>query len=112
MKASIAIARLAKKISAMDYYLPKTVEFPQRRRPVKIRYETSTMRAIISASFKDLLTFNSKSIVICDGKIKPTFEILAPNSRPVQTTQDLETFWATSWQDIRKEMKARYPKHF
>lgn len=102
----------AEQISAMDYYLPKTVEFPQRRRPVKIRYETSTMRAIISASFKDLLTFNSKSIVICDGKIKPTFEILAPNSRPVQTTQDLETFWATSWQDIRKEMKARYPKHF
>ena len=102
----------AEQLSAMKYYLPKTVEISSRKKPIKIRYETSTMRAIISASFKDLFAFNSKSISICDGKIKPTFEILAPNSRPVQTTQDLETFWKTSWQNVRKELKARYPKHF
>ncbi len=99
-------------LSALDYYLPEKVEISNRRRPVKIRYDASSMRAIVSASFKDLFFFDQKKLVICSGKITPTFEILAPNSRPVQTTQDLETFWKTSWLNVRKELKARYPKHF
>ena len=41
-----------------------------------------------------------------------TFEILAPNGRPVQITRNLEEFWKTSWLGIKKELKARYPKHF
>ena len=99
-------------LSAMKYYLPENVVINTKRRPVKIRYDASNMRAIISASFKDLFEFEQNSIKICDGKIKPTFEILAPNMRPVQTTQDLQNFWKTSWINIRKELKARYPKHF
>ena len=99
-------------ISAMHYYLPEYVEISSRRRPVKIRYDSSTMRAVLSASFKDLFFFDQKKLEICGGKIVPTFEILAPNSRPVQTTQNLEEFWKTSWLDVRKELKARYPKHF
>ncbi len=97
---------------AMNYYLPEKIEISPKRRPVKIRYDSATLRAIVSASFKDLFFFDQKKLVVCEGKVKPTFEILAPNSRPVQTTQDLESFWKTSWLEIRKELKARYPKHF
>ncbi len=39
------------------------------------------------------------------------FELLAPNGRPVQTTRDLRSFWSTTYQDVRKELRARYPKH-
>lgn len=39
------------------------------------------------------------------------FELLAPNGRPVQTTRDLRSFWTTTYQDVRKELRARYPKH-
>jgi HrpA-like RNA helicase len=90
----------------------KTWGYTKKRKPVKIRYDASTMRAVVSASFKDLFGFDENSLIICNGKIKPTFEILAPNSRPVQTTQNLQNFWSTSWINIRKELKARYPKHF
>ncbi len=38
-------------------------------------------------------------------------ELLSPARRPVQTTQDLPGFWANSYADVRKEMRARYPKH-
>lgn len=99
-------------LSAMRYYLPESVVVNPKRKPVKIRYDASTMRAIVSASFKDLFGFDESSLIICNGNIKPTFEILAPNSRPVQTTQNLQNFWSTSWINIRKELKARYPKHF
>ena len=38
-------------------------------------------------------------------------ELLSPARRPVQVTQDLASFWARTYQDVRKELKGRYPKH-
>ncbi|MFI5177894.1 MAG: ATP-dependent helicase C-terminal domain-containing protein, partial [Vicinamibacterales bacterium] len=40
-----------------------------------------------------------------------TFELLAPNGRPVQVTSDLASFWANAYPEVRKALKARYPKH-
>lgn len=37
--------------------------------------------------------------------------LLSPARRPVQTTMDLPGFWAGSYADVRKDMRARYPKH-
>ena len=39
------------------------------------------------------------------------FELLAPNGRPVQTTQDLRSFWTTTYAEVRRELRARYPRH-
>ena len=40
-----------------------------------------------------------------------TFHLLAPNGRPVQTTQDLKSFWERTYPEVRKELRGRYPKH-
>ena len=37
--------------------------------------------------------------------------LLSPAGRPVQTTMDLPGFWAGSYADVRKDMRARYPRH-
>ncbi len=44
-------------------------------------------------------------------RIPVTFELLAPNGRPVQVTSDLRSFWSTGYQEVRKELRARYPRH-
>ena len=38
-------------------------------------------------------------------------QLLAPNMRPVQMTQDLTSFWRETYPQIRKELRGRYPKH-
>ncbi|MGV6812717.1 MAG: ATP-dependent helicase HrpB [Brevirhabdus sp.] len=37
--------------------------------------------------------------------------LLSPAQRPIQTTMDLPGFWSGSYADVRKDMRARYPKH-
>ncbi|MCF6316214.1 MAG: ATP-dependent helicase HrpB [Marinosulfonomonas sp.] len=37
--------------------------------------------------------------------------LLSPARRPVQTTMDIPGFWASSYGDVRKDMRAQYPKH-
>lgn len=45
------------------------------------------------------------------AKTPITFQLLAPNGRPVQTTQDLKSFWERTYPEVRKELRGRYPKH-
>ena len=44
-------------------------------------------------------------------RIPVTFELLAPNGRPAQVTSDLASFWKTGYPVVRRELRARYPKH-
>jgi ATP-dependent helicase HrpB len=37
--------------------------------------------------------------------------VLSPARKPLQTTMDIPGFWAGSYADVRKDMRARYPKH-
>ncbi len=37
--------------------------------------------------------------------------LLSPGQKPVQTTQDIVGFWATSYADVRRDMRGRYPRH-
>ena len=45
------------------------------------------------------------------GKRPLRITLLSPANRPVQTTMDLPGFWSGSYADVRKDMRARYPKH-
>jgi hypothetical protein len=48
---------------------------------------------------------------IADGKVQLMVHLLSPAKRPLQITQDLAGFWRSSYQEVKKEMKGRYPKH-
>ncbi len=48
---------------------------------------------------------------VAGGRIKVLIHLLSPAGRPVQVTQDLRGFWNSGYQQVKKELKGRYPKH-
>jgi len=38
-------------------------------------------------------------------------QVLAPNHRPIQITQNLETFWRDNYPKIKQELQRKYPRH-
>jgi ATP-dependent helicase HrpB len=49
--------------------------------------------------------------VINDGQTKILLHLLSPGYKPVQVTQDLKSFWHTTYHEVRKQLRMRYPKH-
>ncbi len=48
---------------------------------------------------------------VAGGKIPVLLHLLSPAKRPMQVTQDLGGFWKRGYQDVRRELRGRYPKH-
>ena len=48
---------------------------------------------------------------IADGKVPVMVHLLSPAGRPVQVTKDLASFWRSAYQEVKKELRGRYPRH-
>jgi len=48
---------------------------------------------------------------VANGRVALQVHLLSPAGRPLQVTQDLAGFWRSSYQEVKKEMHGRSPKH-
>ncbi len=49
---------------------------------------------------------------ICNGKVALQMHLLTPALRPIQITYDLKSFWENSYDEVRKELRGKYKKHY
>ena len=92
----------------LDRLAPERLELPNGRRS-KIQYAEGRS-PFLSARIQDLYGVE-KSLSICAGRVLIVVQVLAPNHRPIQITQDLSTFWKEAYPKIKQELRRKYPKH-
>lgn len=49
---------------------------------------------------------------LLDGKVKLMIHLLSPANRPMQKTQDLQSFWQNTYSEVKKELRGKYKKHY
>ena len=92
----------------IDQFAPERLELPNGRR-AKIIYDAKSPPTI-AARIQDLYGVSGELRI--DGNRLPlVIQILAPNHRPIQITQNLATFWKESYPKIKQELQRKYPKH-
>ena len=92
-------------LTKLDEVVPKYFVSPLGR---KLPIDYTGEHPSIELRLQELFGQKSHPLV----KNKPLLvTLLSPAGRPLQKTMDLPNFWKTSYLDIRKEMRGRYPKH-
>jgi ATP-dependent helicase HrpB len=94
--------------AALDALAPTRFEVPSGSR---IRIDYSDPQAPALAVRVQELFGLAETPCIGGGTVPLTLQLLSPAYRPVQVTRDLAGFWRTSYFDVRRELRGRYPKH-
>ena len=93
---------------ALDQLAPERIKLPNDRN-ARITYG-ATHAPTIAARIQDLYGVEN-GLTIGQGRIALRIEVLAPNHRPIQITDDLATFWRENYPKIKQELQRKYPKH-
>ena len=95
-------------LKELDRLAPTDVRLPLGRR-VRLDYLAGSV-PVLKAKVQELFGCR-ETPRIGGGRIPVLVHILSPARRPVQVTDDLAGFWHGSYQEVRKDMRGRYPKH-
>ncbi len=93
---------------ALDEFAPDALPLPsgnQRR----LEYEPGKP-PVLAVRLQELFGL-ADTPTVARGRVRVLLHLLAPNQRVVQVTQDLSSFWNTTYAQVRKDLRARYPKH-
>jgi len=76
-----------------------------------IRLDYSEQPPILAVRLQELFGL-SDTPRIAGGRQVVKLHLLSPARRPVQVTQDLANFWRSTYAEVKKDLKGRYPKHY
>lgn len=94
----------------IDRMAPTHIQVPTGSR-IRINYRTGAESPILSVRLQECFGLTATPTVD-EGHRPVLMELLSPGFKPVQLTQDLASFWQTTYFEVRKELRRRYPKHY
>jgi ATP-dependent helicase HrpB len=102
-------ARLTREqLRQLDRHAPERIEVPSGGQ-VRLDYEPGRP-PVLAARIQELFGM-AETPRVASGRVAVVLHLLAPNYRPEQVTDDLASFWSKTYAEVRKELRARYPKH-
>ncbi|MBX3750878.1 MAG: ATP-dependent helicase HrpB [Opitutaceae bacterium] len=98
----------AEQLAVLDDYLPERLTMANGRK-ARLRYAKEGP-PVLSARIQELYGVNS-TFTLGHGRVPVKIEVLAPNHRPIQVTDDLSAFWRDMYPKVKAELSRRYPRH-
>ena len=95
-------------LKELDRLAPSHLQVPSGSR-IALNY-TPNDNPALSVKLQELFGL-TETPRVGGGAIPVTIHLLSPAARPLAVTQDLRSFWQNVYPDIRKQLRARYPKH-
>jgi ATP-dependent helicase HrpB len=92
----------------LDELAPRTLQVPSGSR---IALDYSEQPPVLAVRLQELFGL-ADTPRIAGGRQVVKLHLLSPARRPVQVTQDLASFWANTYAEVKKDLKGRYPKHY
>ena len=93
----------------IDRLAPTHIEVPTGSR-IRVDYRPGAAAPVLSVRLQECFGMQ-QTPTVDDGRVPVLMELLSPGYKPVQLTRDLPHFWQTTYFDVRKELRRRYPKH-
>lgn len=93
---------------ALQREAPERIEVPSGNR-IKLHYEPGKP-PVLAVRIQEIFGM-LETPRVAGGRVRVLLHLLGPNMRPQQVTDDLESFWRTTYQQVRKDLRRRYPKH-
>ncbi|MDB6169573.1 MAG: Helicase ATP-dependent domain protein [Verrucomicrobia bacterium] len=98
----------AEQLAVIDDYLPEKLTMANGRRS-RLTYAREGP-PILSARIQELYGVEGK-FTLGHGRVPVKIEVLGPNHRPLQVTDDLTAFWRDMYPKLKAELSRRYPRH-
>ncbi len=92
----------------LERLAPSHIIVPSGSR-IALEYTTEE-HPILAVKLQELFGLTETPRIV-DGRVAVTIHLLSPAARPLAVTQDLRSFWQNTYQEIRKQLRSRYPKH-
>ena len=77
---------------------------------IKLNYYTDGSKVDMAVRLQEVFGL-FETPTINEGKNKVIMHLLSPGYKPVQVTQDLNSFWNKTYFEVRKDLLSRYPRH-
>lgn len=107
--ASLLMARLPYPLDRLlDQHAPDAVAVPTGNR-IRLKYAAG-QAPVLAVRLQEVFGWTDTP-TIAGGRVPVLLHLLGPNYRPVQITSDLRSFWTTTYFQVRKDLRVRYPKH-
>lgn len=94
--------------TALDRLAPTHLEVPSGSR-LALNYDDPTS-PVLAVKLQEVFGWTTTPTLF-NGRVPVTLHLLSPAQRPVQVTRDLAGFWRSSYFDVRKDLRGRYPRH-
>ena len=96
-------------LTKLDELAPAKLKVPSGSM-IKLNYFADGRAPMMEVRLQEMFGLTDTPLVN-EGRMKVTIHLLSPGYKPVQVTQDLKSFWQTTYHEVRKELRMRYPRH-